>query len=68
MKTSSKTDDQHLTPRELAERWKHTVSMATLANWRSAGQGPQYLKIGGRVLYRRADVEAYEAKRRSENR
>ncbi len=26
--------------------------------------GPAYLKIGGRVIYRLADIEAYEAARR----
>ncbi|QCX26420.1 helix-turn-helix domain-containing protein [Nocardioides jishulii] len=33
----------------------------TLANWRSAGTGPTFVKIGGMVRYRLADVEAYEA-------
>lgn len=27
------------------------LSVKTLANWRSAGIGPAYLKVGGRVLY-----------------
>jgi len=32
-----------------------------LERWRWLGQGPQYLKIGGRCVYRLDDVEAYEA-------
>lgn len=29
--------------------------------WRSAGTGPKFLKLCGRVLFRHADIEAYEA-------
>lgn len=48
----------HLTPSALAARWQ--VSKGHLANLRSAGTGPAYLKLGGRVLYRLADIEDYE--------
>jgi len=37
------------------------VSVGTLANWRSAGIGPRFVKVGHRVRYRRADVEAWIA-------
>lgn len=49
---------KHLKQRQLAERW--AVSEATLERWRSAGIGPVFLKIQGRVLYREEDIEAYE--------
>ena len=53
----------YLTPRELAARWRNIVSLSTLDNWRSsANRGPRYVKIGGRVLYPLAEVEAYEAR------
>jgi hypothetical protein len=48
----------HLNQVELSRRWR--VSARTLERWRWLGQGPQYLKIGGRVVYRLDDVEAYE--------
>jgi hypothetical protein len=32
-----------------------------LERWRFTGEGPQFIKIGGRVAYRLEDVEAYEA-------
>ncbi|MDF2747210.1 MAG: hypothetical protein K0S98_1495 [Propionibacteriaceae bacterium] len=32
----------------------------TLANQRSHGRGPAYLKLAGRVRYRLSDIEAYE--------
>jgi hypothetical protein len=43
---------------DLARRWR--ISPRTLERWRWLGQGPRYLKLGGRVLYRVADIEAYE--------
>ncbi len=35
----------------------------TLAEWRSRGTGPRYLKIGRHVRYRWADVLAWEESR-----
>ena len=43
---------------ELAARWK--ISHRTLERWRWAQEGPRYLKLGGRVVYRLSDVEAFE--------
>jgi hypothetical protein len=31
----------------------------TLSFWRCMGKGPAYVKLGGRVLYRRADLAAF---------
>ena len=49
---------RHLKQRELADRWN--ISPRTLERWRWVGEGPQFIKIGGRVVYRLEDVEAYE--------
>ena len=49
----------HLTQTDLARRWR--ISPRTLERWRWLKQGPHYLKIGGRVVYRLEDVEAFEA-------
>jgi Helix-turn-helix domain len=49
-----------LTDAQLAARWQ--LSRGTLANQRSQGRGPAYLKLAGRVRYRRSDIEAYEAR------
>ena len=43
---------------ELAQRWQ--ISEATLERWRSQRKGPHFLRLGGQVRYRLADVEAYE--------
>ena len=49
----------HLSTRELGERWN--ISPRTLERWRYAGEGPRFLKLGGRVVYRIAHIEAFEA-------
>jgi hypothetical protein len=47
-----------MTPAVLSDRWGVTVGH--LANLRSEGRGPAWLKIGGRIAYRVRDVAAYE--------
>lgn len=54
----SRVGPELLTDAQLAERWQ--LSRGTLANQRSQGRGPAYVKIVGRVRYRRSDIEAYE--------
>ena len=49
---------QLLTEIMLADRW--VCSVARLQRWRTVGEGPPYLKIVGKVLYRLKDIEAYE--------
>ncbi|WP_083300942.1 helix-turn-helix domain-containing protein [Jeongeupia sp. USM3] len=39
------------------------VTETTLATWRCRGGGPAYIKRGGRVLYRLADLQAFMATR-----
>lgn len=51
----------YLSEHELAEKWG--ISHRTLQRWRWLNQGPNYLKIGGRVRYRPEDIEAFEKKR-----
>jgi hypothetical protein len=52
---------QNLDQKHLAERW--LISPRTLEQWRWQGRGPRYLKIGGRVVYRLSDIEAFESAR-----
>lgn len=40
------------------------VKPKTLANWRSLGRGPAFLKLGARVVYDDADVDAWLSKQR----
>lgn len=47
----------HINQIELADRWK--ISPRTLERWRWAGQGPAFVKLGGRVVYSLEAIEAY---------
>lgn len=49
---------RHFNQVELSRRWK--ISPRTLERWRWLRQGPAFLRIGGRVVYRLADIEEYE--------
>lgn len=55
------TENQFLTPQQLADRWGGVVGVQTLANWRASGKGPAFVKMGSRVTYRVADILEYEA-------
>ena len=48
-------DTRHLSQIELAARWN--LSPRTLERWRFTGEGPQFVKLGGRVVYRFEDIE-----------
>lgn len=48
----------YLTSKEVAGRWR--LSDQTLANWRSAGKGPPFIRVGSRVLYPVEGIHAYE--------
>ena len=47
-----------LTSKEVADRWR--LSDQTLANWRSAGKGPPFIRVGTRVLYPIEGINAFE--------
>ncbi|MBS3979500.1 MAG: helix-turn-helix domain-containing protein [Rhodobacteraceae bacterium] len=49
---------RHLNQINLADRWN--ISHRTLERWRWTGEGPRFVKLGGRVVYRLEDVEAFE--------
>ena len=46
-----------LTPRQVEEAY--SLDAGTLANWRSKGLGPEYVKVGGKVLYMVNKLEAW---------
>lgn len=50
--------DELLKPTEVAEEWK--IPEKTLAQWRYLGRGPEYLKLGGHIRYRRSALRAWE--------
>lgn len=58
--TSAASEPQFLTPKELAERWRHAIKPGTLVNWRIHNRGPRWVKVGQRVLYPLDAVVEYE--------
>jgi hypothetical protein len=54
------TQQQHLTPAEVRARYSDKISLQTLANWRTKGSGPKFLRLGGRILYPLSEIEAWE--------
>lgn len=46
------TDQTYLTPEEVTERYRGTISVGTLRNWRSMRIGPAFVKVGKSVLWR----------------
>lgn len=57
---------EYLTPSEVSERYKGSISVKTLANWRAKKKGPKWTKIGGRILYRVDHVLSWENGRTSD--
>ena len=50
--------DELMTPEQVAAAL--LLSIRTLAAWRSSGRNPlAWIKVGGRVRYRRSDVDAW---------
>jgi predicted DNA-binding transcriptional regulator AlpA len=52
-------DDRLLSRQEVAELT--SLSYFTLAAWASTKQGPEFIKVGRRALYRRSSVERWLA-------
>ena len=57
--------EQFLNQARLADRWH--ISPRTLERWRWKGEGPAFVKIGGRVVYRLDDIRAFEEARRCDS-
>jgi hypothetical protein len=55
---STSPEVRHLNQEQLAERLG--VLQRTVEGWRYRGEGPAYLRLGGRIAYRLADVERFE--------
>ncbi|WP_229656226.1 helix-turn-helix domain-containing protein [Burkholderia pseudomallei] len=52
-----------LTPKEVSDRYGGRIAIGTLANWRSAGTGPTFSRIGGKILYPLDAIVEWERKR-----
>ena len=52
-------DHTLLSTKLLSRRWN--IAPRTLERWRAEGRGPQFVRIGRHVRYRKADIDAFEA-------
>lgn len=50
---------RNLTPGLLVAYLENVVTEKTLMNWRCAGQGPPFVKVGSCILYRLASVDRW---------
>jgi Helix-turn-helix domain len=52
-------DNELYTPDSVQEELHGRPSEATLAKWRTQGQGPAFVKVGRVVVYRGADINKW---------
>lgn len=55
---------KYLTAEEVADRYRGSVSLGTLRNWRAMRLGPSFIKIGKAVLYPVDELDAWDEKNR----
>jgi len=53
---------KYLTAEEVSERYRGSISIGTLRNWRAMRIGPAYIKIGKAVLYPIEELEMWDHK------
>lgn len=53
---------KYLTVEEVSERYRNSISVGTLRNWRAMRIGPAYIKIGKAVLYPIEELQAWDQK------
>lgn len=51
---------KYLTVEEVADRYRGSISLGTLRNWRAMRIGPAYVKIGKAVLYPVSDLDEWD--------
>ena len=56
------SDRKFLTAEEVSERYRGSVSVGTLRNWRAMKIGPTFVKIGKAVLYPTNELDAWDQK------
>lgn len=56
------SDQKYFTPEEVTERYRGTISLGTLRNWRSMRIGPAFVKVGKAVLYPTSELDVWDQK------
>lgn len=55
----------YLTTKELSKRWK--INPNTIEHWRTSGFGPEFIRIGRKVLYSLESILEFENKNKAQN-
>ena len=61
--TPPTTRHQSLVDERAAAKWLGDLAPRTLANWRSQGRGPRFIRVGRLIRYDIGDLEVYLASR-----
>jgi hypothetical protein len=56
------SDQKYFTPEEVTQRYRGTISLGTLRNWRSIRIGPAFVKVGKSVLYPASELDIWDEK------
>ncbi|SNT53519.1 hypothetical protein SAMN05216374_4678 [Tardiphaga sp. OK246] len=56
------SDRKFLTAEEVSERYRGSVSIGTLRNWRAMRIGPAFVKLGKAVLYPTDELDTSDRK------
>ena len=62
-KNGNENGKRYLTPKDVSKRYNGSISVGTLANWRTAGTSPPYIKLGGKIVYDESELEKWERNR-----
>lgn len=54
------TNFKRLTPAEASAYFEGKISIRTLANWRSQGKGPKFLRLEGKIMYPLEELQKWE--------
>ena len=65
MENQNSSVNSYLTTKELSQRWK--VNPNTIEHWRIYGFGPEFIKIGRKVLYSLDSIIEFENKNKAQN-
>lgn len=55
----------YLTTKELSQRWK--INPNTIEHWRTNGFGPEFIRIGRKILYSLESILEFEQKNKAQN-
>ena len=57
--------NSYLTTKELSQRWK--INPNTIEHWRTNGFGPEFIRVGRKILYSLESILEFEQKNKAQN-